>query len=107
MRAGCIPIVDNRGGFREQVASVRAQNAAPDCLTPARRPARNDHSSGFLCNNPEDFARALERLLDPERRTQHAQAAYARGNDLFSLERFSKNLLEAFRQIAAGTPQAA
>lgn len=107
MRSGCIPIVDNRGGFREQVASLRLQCATPDCLTPDRSEAGSDRLSGFLCDNPEEFSVALEWLLDPDRRVQCAQAAHARGNDMFSLERFSRNLLEAFRRLAAGTRQAA
>jgi len=72
MRAGCVPVVDNRGGFTEQVAA--------DC--------------GFLCGGEEDFAAAIDRLRDVGVRRRMSRAALAHANEAFSLARFGAEFLQ-------------
>ena len=78
MRAGCIPIVDDRGGFREQIS--------PGC--------------GYLCRTEDDFAAAINDLQSPVRRWQMSHACRARADEQFSLKRFGSELLERFREAA-------
>jgi hypothetical protein len=66
MRAGCIPVVDNRGGFTEQV----------------------NPAGGFLCGGDEDFAAAVDRLRDAGMRRRMSRAALAHANEAFALARF-------------------
>lgn len=74
MRAGCIPIVDSRGGFLEQIT----------------------HSeSGFLCENVEAFEAAIHKILDHNLRRNLSQHAIAFSNERFSLETFYNQ----FRQL--------
>jgi glycosyltransferase involved in cell wall biosynthesis len=74
MRAGCIPIVDSRGGFLEQIT----------------------HSeSGFLCENIETFEAAIQAILDRNQRRKMSQQAIAVSNERFSLEAFYNQ----FRQL--------
>ncbi len=73
MRAGCIPIVDARGGFVEQVPE----------------------GCGFLCQSEENFAGALEQL--PEQRQQLSHAATQHADAAFSLARFREKLLNRLR----------
>jgi glycosyltransferase involved in cell wall biosynthesis len=80
MRAGCIPIVDNRGGFREQVAE----------------------GCGFLCDDADGFAEAVGRILSPGVRRRMSRAGRARGDELFSLGRFGGELMRRFREAADG-----
>lgn len=79
MRAGCVPIVDGRGGFREQVE--------PAC--------------GFLCGGPEEFAEAVARIHTPAARRRMSRACQAHANERFSLARFGAELLERLRMAAA------
>lgn len=65
--AGCIPIVDRRGGFCEQV-------------TP---------QTGFLCDHPADFAAALSALRAVERRTQLSADAVTTARRRFSTTAFA------------------
>ena len=74
MRVGTIPIVDNRGGFVEQ-------------LTP---------EVGFLCQHPTEFSHAIEQLQDIRLRREMSIAARERGNAQFSLRAFRARLLEWF-----------
>ena len=72
-QAGCVPVVDRRGGFIEQI----------------------DHGrTGYLCENVEDFAAALDELRDPERRRACAGAAREAGERRGSLERWRERFLE-------------
>lgn len=73
MRCGCIPIVDDRGGFREQIT----------------------RQSGFLCASPTEFASALDQLQVPELRRRMSRAAVAHADGAFSLESF----YERFRRL--------
>jgi len=75
MRAGCIPIVDDRGGFREQVAP----------------------GAGWLCGPLEEFDAALIALCDPKSRREVSQAAMAHADAAFSLARFRRDLLQVIR----------
>jgi glycosyltransferase involved in cell wall biosynthesis len=76
MRAGCIPIVDSRGGFLEQI----------------------DHDRGFLCEKPEDFALAVEELLISNHRQRLSSACQEYADQHFSLARFREDLLLRFEE---------
>lgn len=75
MRAGCIPIVDDRGGFREQIIP----------------------GSGYLCSEPQDFARALTQLQHSADRWKTSQTARTHADNKFSLQRFSTSLQHRFQ----------
>jgi glycosyltransferase involved in cell wall biosynthesis len=86
MRCGCIPIVDDRGGFREQIAG----------------PTR----PGFLCEDFTAFDRAVAALDDPATRTKIGQAARTRA-ERFSLAQFAERfvaLLRSERLTSASLP---
>lgn len=65
MRAGCIPIVDARGGFAEQVTA----------------------ESGFLCNSKEEFGTAVAAMQDAGQRLRMSRACRVRG-EAFGLAGF-------------------
>ncbi|MEZ6065183.1 MAG: glycosyltransferase family 4 protein [Planctomycetaceae bacterium] len=69
LRAGCIPIVDDRGGFREQVTA----------------------ETGFLCATSTDFIEAIQQIRDPGRRRQLSRSAQSHGDERFSLRRFAQD----------------
>jgi len=73
MRAGCIPVVDDRGGFSEQIHSGR---------------------TGFLCRSISEFATALD-ALTPSQRWLMSQACRSEANARFSLRSFA----DRFRQL--------
>jgi len=77
MRAGCIPCVDDRGGFREQLPG----------------------GTGYLCRSREDFSRAIEELSDPAERLRRSRRCRAHADDRFSVHVFRERLLELFRQV--------
>jgi glycosyltransferase involved in cell wall biosynthesis len=79
MRAGCIPIVDGRGGFVEQVAE----------------------GTGFLCADNDDFCEALQSLSDPSVRLRMSRAAMAHADETFSLQRFRCDLLRLLAEFGA------
>lgn len=85
MRAGCIPLVDDRGGFREQV-------------TPR---------TGFLCGSVADFSRALETLRCVRQRRALSRSGMTQAEGRFSLapfrERF-RRLLIAAATVVGGSP---
>lgn len=72
-QAGCVPVVDRRGGFIEQIEQGR---------------------TGYLCATVEEFAAALEALRDPVRRRACAQAAREAGAARGSLPRWRARFLE-------------
>ena len=76
MRAGCIPMVDDRGGFSEQV---------PD-------------RCGYLCRRETDFADAIEQILSPGHRLRISRACQAHADEAFSLFRFGRDLLDRFQE---------
>jgi hypothetical protein len=82
MRAGCVPIVDRRGGFAEQAT----------CET------------GFLCGSEDEFAEALDRLHDRSRRRAMSLAAMQHADKEFSLQRFRSDLLRLLRGVAGLRP---
>ncbi len=79
MRAGCIPVIDDRGGFREQLP----------------------REAGYLCKTDDDFAHALEKLHDRPHRTRLSRAARAHADEHFSLARFGTDLCDAFERALA------
>ena len=81
LRAGCVPIVDVRGGFVEQV-------------TPA---------TGVLCASLEDFVAGIARLQDYGVRRRMSAAAQADGERQFSIGAFRERLLGRIRLAAAKT----
>lgn len=74
MRAGCIPIVDARGGFLEQFEQQQA---------------------GFACKDVEEFSVAMTALLNEDHRHELSQNAMIHANQQFSLESF----YQRFRQL--------
>lgn len=72
-RAGCVPVVDRRGGFIEQI---------------------DPGETGFLCDTVEDFAAALDELGDPETLRSVAAAARERGNQRGSLRLWRQRFLQ-------------
>lgn len=73
-RAGCIPIVDRRGGFVEQLRD----------------------GPGVLCSDERDFIGALERFSEAGVRQREAARCRTRGEEHYSLGRFGRELLQAF-----------
>jgi glycosyltransferase involved in cell wall biosynthesis len=71
LRAGCVPVVDDLGGFREIVTST----------------------TGFLCRSETEFTAALAELHNPTTRRTYSRAARAQGDELYSLARFQQQLL--------------
>ncbi|MCA9030263.1 MAG: glycosyltransferase family 4 protein [Planctomycetaceae bacterium] len=82
MRAGCIPVVDNQGGFPEQINS----------------------DVGYLCGNDEEFLDALEQLQNADRRYQMSSRAQEHANVQFSLTRFRHDLLQLFHDAISVGP---
>lgn len=78
-RAGCVPVVDRRGGFVEQVTEA----------------------SGILCTNRGEFRQALRLLSDSAIRGRMSRQAQAAAEQRFSLARFARDLLATFAQAAA------
>ena len=76
MRASCVPVVDARGGFLEQVNS----------------------DSGWVCNTIDDFAGALEQLENPSLRNRMAASARHTADHTFSLTAIRQRLLRLWRQ---------
>ncbi|MEM7813249.1 MAG: glycosyltransferase [Planctomycetota bacterium] len=88
MRAGCIPVVDARGGFVEQIDG---------------RPG-----GGILASDAGDFAAAIDALLDPGERLRRSRRVRAIGDERFSISRFRRDLLAWFGEtLAAVRAQAA
>jgi hypothetical protein len=78
MRAGCIPIVDDRGGFREQFIA----------------------GSGYLCRDRQGFAQAISELQSSAHRWKMSRACRAHADEQFSLKRFGNELLKRFHEAA-------
>jgi glycosyltransferase involved in cell wall biosynthesis len=76
-RAGCIPVVDRRGGFVEQLAG----------------------EGGLLCDNVDEFIESLRFLRDPAVRWKRSRACRSRAEERFSLTAFRARLLKEFRQL--------
>lgn len=80
MRVGCLPIVDRRGGFIEQL----------------------DAGGGWLCDTPDDFSRSIGELLEEKERSHRAKLAMEVAESRWSLERFGRELLKWFDVAAEG-----
>ena len=76
MRAGCIPIVDNRGGFREQIIE----------------------GTGFLCNSLDEFSAAIAQLQQREIRWQRSRACRGHADQKFGLQCFREELTKIFAE---------
>ncbi len=76
MRAGCVPVVEDQGGFREQIVS----------------------GTGYLCQRRADFAAALRRLRHRSEWLRFSRRAQAHGNDRFSIRSFSLRLREQMQR---------
>lgn len=76
MRCGCIPIVDRRGGFCEQI----------------------EPETGFLCDRPQEFAEALNRLRDRSARGEMQAAARQCAEERFSLRAFGRRWGKLLRE---------
>lgn len=70
-RSGCLPIVDRRGGFIEQI---------------------EHEQTGWLCENLEEFASAITALSDPFTRWQLRPIAQLAADTRCSLSGFAKRL---------------
>lgn len=79
LRVGCVPMVDRRGGFIEQLQA----------------------GGGWLCETEDDFAAAVERLIDPGERVRVRQEGL-RVAEAWSLERFARRLLDLFDAVVSG-----
>lgn len=78
MRGGCIPIVDDRGGFCEQIESGR---------------------TGFLCGSVNDFKEAIATIVSLPQRRQISLDAIAASSQ-FSLEAFYRQFRSLLLEIA-------
>lgn len=78
MRAGCVPVVDARGGFAEQVSP----------------------ETGVLCKTPTEFDSALTGLTERENWLGKSRAAREVATSRFSLATFSLQLRRMFEQAA-------
>lgn len=82
MRAGCVPIVDDRGGFREQVDSG---------------------VNGFLAQERGQFMEGIAAVHDPSFRWHLSRQARARADTRFSLRTFADRLKQILH-VAARDP---
>lgn len=78
LRAGCVPIVDDRGGFREQVVD----------------------GPGHLCTSQNDFDSALEAVRDRREWREMSRRAKEHGDRMFSIAAFRGRLLRVLRELA-------
>lgn len=79
MRTGCIPVVDNQGGFREQI---------------------EDGRSGFLCSKAQQFAEVLQRLEDTALLHEVSTEARRSAEQEFSIAAFSMRLRRWIEVVA-------
>ena len=77
LRTGCIPVIDRRGGFCEQI----------------------ENDSGFLCENVKQFSAALNVLQDPKQRIPRSRRCRALGDEKFSIVGFRQRLLHQFQRL--------
>lgn len=77
MLCGCIPIVDNRGGFKEQI----------------------NHTNGFLCDTAAEFAHAITQLTGTETREHLAARAQLHAQHRFSHTALRTRLLNLWDSL--------
>lgn len=86
MRTGCVPIVDRRGGFIEQLPS----------------------DTGYLCESTTDFRNALTDLMQSANWHARAAACHRWAESQFSLARFAQDLSQLsplnIRKTAPSSP---
>jgi hypothetical protein len=80
LRAGCVPIVDDRGGFREQIVS----------------------GTGRLCGSIEDFDAALEEISDRQVLRKMSRRTKEHGDGTFSIAAFRERLWRVLTSMATG-----
>ncbi len=80
LRAGCVPVVDARGGFVEQVLP----------------------GTGFLCHDRADFRAALLELKDSRVRSRRSAEAAVSADARFSMAAFRKKLVALWKSAAGG-----
>ena len=78
MRAGCIPIVDAKGGFLEQIENGK---------------------NGFLFTNDAECKDAISKILDPADRKSIASSAIMTADQKFSLETFRRRFLALIQDL--------
>ncbi|WP_437194525.1 glycosyltransferase family 4 protein [Planctomicrobium sp. SH527] len=79
MRAGCVPIVDAKGGFIEQIEQER---------------------TGYLCASQTDFVAAVDRLSHSAHWWKMSRAAMTAADDNFSLQSFRRRFLSLVKRRA-------
>ena len=72
MRVSCLPIVDDQGGFREQI----------------------DEETGFLCSHLDDFVEAFKIIADPSVRRARRVKSREHAERCFSLAAFRERLTD-------------
>lgn len=77
LRTGCIPVVDGRAGFIEQIVP----------------------GTGYLCDQLSEFTNALEQISQPTHRRTLSRRATTHGNEQFSLARFQRSLLQLSEDV--------
>jgi glycosyltransferase involved in cell wall biosynthesis len=83
MRAGCVPVVDDRGGFREQITSG---------------------TNGFLARSADEFAQAIAAIHDPSFRWLLSRQARTSAEARFSLPTFAARLKQVLHEAARTQP---
>ncbi|HWL06963.1 MAG TPA: hypothetical protein VNQ76_00975 [Planctomicrobium sp.] len=83
LRCGCIPVVDDRGGFREQLLP-----------TSKSRPLIGD-----LCRTPDEFVTAINPLRVPAVWWERSLYARQAGDEQFSLASFRQRFLRQFKLL--------
>ena len=78
-RAGCVPIVDQRGGFSEQL----------------------DIISGMGCRTLAEFSDSISALSDPEARRCLSQQVQSQANSTFSIEAFGRRMSLVVERLAS------
>ncbi len=78
LRAGCLPIVDQRGGFFEQL---------------------EDSPAGFLCGSPEEFISAVTRIREPAARWQLSKEGQNFSEQRWSLAAFRERFIDLLNNL--------
>lgn len=82
MLAGCVPLVDDCGGFREQIVP----------------------GAGFLCSERDDFSDALAQLSRSAVHTTISQAARLHAQQQFSSTAFARRFQRMLRAVSENWP---
>ena len=82
-QAGCVPIVDDDGGFIEQV---------------------REGVDGFLCDSPEEFCEAVGSLVDPDVRLRMSVSANDAGSSRGSMRRWASEFRGSIQEVQIVSP---